>query len=62
MLPVISIEDEYVVVVFEIMSPKLRQFYGGEYLLQLWTKKQKFFQAVHSCKIRSLFDMSQLSH
>jgi len=42
-LPVTSIEDEYVVIVFEIMSEKLKKFYGGNYLLQQWTKKQKIF-------------------
>lgn len=32
-LPVTSIEDEYVVVVFEIMGDKLKRFYGGKYLI-----------------------------
>jgi hypothetical protein len=32
-LPVTSIEDEYVIIVFEIMSEKLRNFYGGQYLI-----------------------------
>jgi hypothetical protein len=29
-----SIEDEYVVVLFEIMGDKLKKFYGGKYLIQ----------------------------
>ena len=42
-LPTISLDDEYIVIVFEIMSEELILYYGGNYLVQQWAKKQKIF-------------------
>ena len=44
-----NIEEEYAVVVLEIMNDRLCAFYGGRYLVQHWTKKRKLFQTVHHC-------------
>ena len=43
MLSSSTIEDEYVIIVLEIMSEELEQFYGGKYLIQQWNKKKKLF-------------------
>ena len=32
-LPTISLDDEYIVIVFEIMSEELILYYGGNYLV-----------------------------
>jgi hypothetical protein len=55
MFPTAVIEDEYVVIVLEIQESSLKEFYGGNYLLQMWRKKKKFFQCTHYLKPQSFF-------
>jgi len=48
--PTNNLDDEYVVVVLEVMDEELRKFYGGNYLIQQWMQKKKLFQKVHICR------------
>ena len=49
--PTSSVDDEYVIIVLKIMDERLREFYGGNYLVQQWVKKRKLFQTVHKGKL-----------
>lgn len=55
MFPTAIIEDEYVVIVLEIQEASLREFYGGNFLIQHWSKKKKFFQCAHYLRPNEFF-------
>lgn len=55
MFPTAMIEDEYVVIILEIMNEDLKDFYGGHYLLQQWSKKKKYFQCAHNLRPYNFF-------
>ncbi len=53
--PTTNVDDEYVVLVLEIVNEDLRKFYEGNFMVQHWSKKVKLYQHVHKCSPHKFF-------